>query len=72
MDNEKFEKSFKIYSGVFCPIYLMFSTTAKRLTYALLKETNRSKKTPPLSYAKVLKIVDGSPALIFFFGKLLI
>ena len=66
MDNEKFEKSFKIF---WCFLSNLFNVqyNCKAIDIRSSKRNKSKQKTTPLSYVKVLKIVDGSPALIFFF-----
>lgn len=71
MDNEQFEKSFKIF---WCFLSNLFNVqyNCKAIDIRSSKTNKSKQKTTPLSYVKVLKIVDGSPALIFLGGKLLI
>ena len=67
MDNEKFEKSFKIF---WCFLSNLFNVQYNcKATDKRSSKRNKSKqKTTPLSYVKVLKIVDGIPALILLWG----
>ena len=68
MDSEKFEKSFKIF---WCFLYNLFNVqyNCKAIDIRSSKTNKSKQKTTPLSYVKVLKIVDGSPALIFLGGN---
>ena len=68
MDSEKFEKSFKIF---WCFLSNLFNVqyNCKAIDIRSSKRNKSKQKTTPLSYVKVLKIVDGSPALIFLGGN---